>query len=90
MFKILDYCYNITFDYDLGGLLGELSCDLFLDGQPVDPASYADWLKISSSSNDLMESIISFLEMYEKNYGFNFFKTKSCLKTLDIQTLNLK
>ena len=89
MYKILNYCYDLTFDDDLGGLLGELSYNLFSDNLPVDPASYADWLKIASSCNNIVENIVVFLEIYEKNYGFNFSKTKSCLKTIDIQTLNL-
>lgn len=91
MCKILDYCYALTLDNDLGGLLGELSCELFSDDLPVDLAAYSDWLNLVSScgNKSIIEKIVLFLEMYEKNYGFNFSKTKSCLKNIDDKILNL-
>ena len=82
---MLDYCYGIFHEDDVGGMLGALS--LFSDGTPVDLAMYDDWYQISLSSKSFREKILSFLEMYETNYGMDFEKTKAFLLKMTNQEI---
>lgn len=82
-FYILDQCYNQCKEDDLGGILGAISPELWEDGQPADKAIFNDWQKISVSktveANAIVERIYAFLEYYEQEFGFDFFKTKQWL-----------
>lgn len=42
-FYILDQCYEICPENDLGGFLGAISPELWADGRPIDQAVYHDW-----------------------------------------------
>ena len=88
IYKVLDYCYSVCEENDLGGLLGELSPDIFEDGLPADMATYDDWIEVASKHDDLKTAIICFLENYEKVYGFCFYKTKQCLSSIDNKLLD--
>lgn len=80
LLNILEHCYNICKEDDLGGLLGCMSTDVFSDGIPVDCAVYEDWCQIASNEKNIFENAIIFLTIYEERYGFKFIKTKNNLE----------
>jgi len=43
LFYILDQCYEMCQENDLGGFLGMISPEMLEDGKPVDTAVYVDW-----------------------------------------------
>lgn len=69
----------------MGGFLGAISPELWGDGQPIDKAIFNDWQKISNpetvDANNIVERTYVFLEYYEREFGFAFFKTKPWLLT---------
>lgn len=87
-FFILDHCYFINYENDLGGILGAMSPDLMIDGKPMDMAFLINWEKICSSytmcNHTVITQIDSFLEYYETHYGFKFTQTRELLKTKGI------
>lgn len=90
-FYILDQCYFQCEEDDLGGLLGAISPELWADGKPMDMAIFNDWQKKSNpetiDASNIIERTYDFLEYYEKEFGFNFFKTKKCLLTITDKVL---
>lgn len=84
LLNILENCYKICKEDDLGGLLGCMSMDVFSDGIPVDSAVYEDWCQIASNEKNIFENAIIFLTIYEERYGFNFTKTKNNLKKFTV------
>ena len=82
-FYILDECYNQCKTDDLGGFLGAISPELWEDGQPADKAVFNDWQKISKpetvNTHNIVEKAYTFLEYYEKKFGFHFFEAKQWL-----------
>ncbi len=87
-FYILDYCYFINYENDLGGILGVMSPDLLADGKPIDTAVLEYWKKVCpdnpSSDVEIINKVYDFLEFYEDNFGFNFEKTRELIKTSEI------
>lgn len=85
-FYILDQGYSQCQEDDLGGFLGVISPELWADGKPMDKSIYDDWLKISNpdtiDTNNIIERAHSFLEYYEKKFGYNFSQTKQWIKLL--------
>lgn len=83
MFYILDQCFDYFPEESLGGFLGAISPELWEDGQPVDRAILLDWEHISQpetiTKQNIAKKICGFLEHYEKQFGFNFAKTKQQL-----------
>lgn len=82
-FYILDQCYDICLENDLGGFLGSISPELWENGKPIDPAIYNDW-KLQNGGKkideiNIIKIIYDFLEFYEKRFGFNFVQTKNTL-----------
>lgn len=86
MYKILDYCFNnmrdvleknsekteyTEYDY-LAVLLGALSLDVFSDDLPADPAIQEEWDTVALRCSDVLDKILAFLDMYEKDFGFDF------------------
>lgn len=88
-FYILDQCYEQCQEDDLGGLLGAISPEIWEDGQPMDKAMFNDWKEISSpdtvNEQNIMEKAYDFLDYYEKQFGFNFVKTKQWLNMSNSQ-----
>lgn len=84
-FYILDYCYFINYENDLGGILGAMSPDLMVDGMPIDYAFLINWKKFYNpnikNNYDIIIQIDAFLEYYEKEYGFCFKETRKLLKS---------
>lgn len=82
-FYILDQCYEICPENDLGGFLGTISPELWTDGRPIDQAVYYDWKTQNDVSlinrQNITDSILKFLVFYE-NYKYNFSKTKIVLR----------
>lgn len=82
-FYILDQGYNNCKDDDLGGFLGAISPEIWEDGQPIDMAVFNDWKKISNPEatdmGNIVEKTYSFLEDYEREFGYNFFEIKQWL-----------
>lgn len=87
-FYILDHCYFINFEDDLGGILGIMSPDLLVDGKPIDTAVFKYWNDVCpdnpSSDTEFIKKVDDFLEFYEKAFGFNFKKTRELIKTPEI------
>ncbi len=82
-FYILDQCYEQCPEEDLGGLLGVALPETWQDGQPIDKAILNDWKEISNpdtvNEQNIIEKTYGFLDYYEKQFGFNFVKTKQWL-----------
>ena len=82
-FYILEQCYKMCNEDDLGGFLGSISPELWDDGKPMDMAVYNDWqtqnpnIEIQGKSD--LKQIYDFLESYEKKFGYNFLQTKKTL-----------
>ena len=82
-FYILDYCYELCPENDLGGFLGSISPELWECGKPIDMAVYNDWHKKNKnyeiSKENILIKIRDFLGQYEKNFGYDFTATKQLL-----------
>lgn len=82
-FYLLDVCYSLIPEDDLGGLLGAISPLLLEDGRPMDISIYNDWKKMQTrvglTKSNMTKTAYSFLEEYERKYGFDFSKTKCSL-----------
>lgn len=82
-FYLLDMCYNLIPEDDLGGMLGAISPMLWEDGRPMDSSVYNDWKKtltrVEFNRSNIVKTACSFLEEYERKYGFNFSQTKRTL-----------
>lgn len=82
-FYILDQCYDYCQEDDLGGFLGAISPQLWEDGKPIDIAVYKDWKNKTNinvlNNQNIIDSIFSFIDYYERQYGYNFKETKKAL-----------
>lgn len=80
-FRILDQCYALCHENDLGGFLGAISPELWEDGRPMDMAIYNDWQTENRNRDekDILKSIYAFLESYENKFGYDFSETKNIL-----------
>lgn len=78
-FYILDQCYNLCQEDDLGGLLGAISPELWEDGKPIDKGVYDDWQDQNNAaylnSQNIINATLNFLEFYQDKFGFDFSKT---------------
>ena len=87
-FFVLDYCYFINYENDLGGILGAMSPRLMADGRPIDTQFFINWKKLCSSytkeNHAIIMQIDDFLDYYEMHYDFKFPKTRKLLKTNDV------
>lgn len=85
-FYILDQCYDRCQESDLGGFLGLISPELWEDGTPINRAVYNDWKDRnhveSLDDQNIVNAVISFLDYYQKNFGYAFSKTKKLLKSM--------
>ena len=84
LFYILDQCYTLCHEDDLGGFLGAISPELWNDGKPMDMAIYNDWKAqnegVLFDKDNALDQIMAFLTRYEKQFGFDFSETKKTLK----------
>ncbi|MBO5779278.1 MAG: hypothetical protein J6R82_06910 [Clostridia bacterium] len=92
---ILDHCYFASYNFALGGILGELSCDLWEDGSPADTATYEDLIQIIEGVKeyDSVHKALFFLETYSAQTGFDFDSAIAVLKVMSdeqIAELNCK
>ncbi len=82
-FHILDYCYTVCQENDLGGFLGAISPQLWEDSMPIDMAIYNDWSAGCADGDideeNILKKIYDFLDLYEKQFGYNFSETKKIL-----------
>lgn len=77
-FYFLETIYDKTKDNALGGLLGAMNPYVFSDSISADPAIWDDWKlcskKITDSAllttNETYQVMISFLEFYKEEFGF--------------------
>lgn len=87
-FYILDHCYFINFEDDLGGILGIMSPDMLVDGMPIDKAVLEDWNDVCSdypsSDTEFINKVDEFLKFYVDNFGFNFEKTRELIKSPEV------
>ena len=65
-FHILDYCYTVCQENDLGGFLGAISPQLWEDSMPIDMAIYNDW-SAGCADGDIDEENILIFWIYMKN-----------------------
>lgn len=83
LFYVLDQCYEMCQENDLGGFLGMISPEMLEDGYPVDTAVYVDWKSFctnySLNYHNITNVIYDFLKLYEREFGFDFKKTKKIL-----------
>lgn len=88
-----DY-YNRTSNDALGSILGSLSVSTFTDGLPADSAAWLDWNKCVQSLN-LIEPfgqeesyliVLAFVELYQKEFGFDLGWLKDELSYPDSKT----
>lgn len=82
LYYILEYCYFICKEDDLGLFLGAISPELWSDGLPMDLSVYHNWKTICESSeiskDNVLQIGIGFIEAYEKKF-------KECFEqTLDV------
>lgn len=86
LFYILDQCFELCAENDLGGLLGIISPELWQDGRPIDGSVMKDWQQISNpkdvNADNIIDKITLFLCYYEEEFGFHFSDTKRILFTL--------
>lgn len=86
-FYILDQCYEICSEDDLGRLLGIISPELWQDGRPIDEAVLVEWQQKSKmmevNEKNIIDVTIIFLVSYERRYGFDFSCTKHLLSRLN-------
>lgn len=82
-FYILDECWQICHEDDLGGFLGAISPELLTTRMPIDMVYYDEWADFNKGyiidSKDSLKRIYDFLEMFEKQFGFHFTETKKVL-----------
>lgn len=82
-FYILDECWQLCHEDDLGGFLGAISPELLTTRMPIDMVYYYDWAEYNKGyiidSRDSLKRIYDFLEMFEKQFGFHFTETKKVL-----------
>lgn len=89
-FYLLDECYFITHEGDLGGVLGAMSPVLFGgDGMPIDRAYPNYWADACAScgSKNILAQTDSFLTLLEHRFGFHFPETKKLLGQAGIEKL---
>ena len=90
-FYILEQCYEQCQEDDLGGFLGAISPEFWLDGQPMDKAILNEWKEINNldvvNERNIIEKTYTFLEYYEKQFGFKFTKAKQWLTLLSSQSV---
>ncbi|MDE7253970.1 MAG: hypothetical protein K2O32_13650 [Acetatifactor sp.] len=84
-FYILDQGYNPCNNDDLGGFLGMISPEIWGNGLPIDMAVFHDWERFSNPEtvdmNNIKEKTYSFIEYYERQWGFDFSETKQWFLT---------
>ena len=74
-FYILEQCYTLCHEDDLGGFLGAISPELWTDGKQTNNKN----MKLDPES--IVIRIYEFLETYEKKFGYDFSKTKKTLSS---------
>jgi len=86
-FYILDQCYDLCEEDDLGRLLGIISPELWQDGRPIDEAVLEEWKQrnamIEVNDKNIINLTHSFLCYYEQRYGYNFSNTKLVLSKVN-------
>lgn len=91
-FFLLDECYFITHDSDLGGVLGAMSPLLFGgDSMPIDRAYLNYWADACAScdSKNILVQTGSFLTLLSHRFGFTFPETKKLLTQAGIEEIVL-
>ncbi len=83
MLEILKYCYSKTDNEFLNVLLLDIACDIFSQGPISRVSMYYEWLKINQimKTGTLVEKIIYFLEICQKDYDFELEDVIELLKT---------
>lgn len=85
-FYLLDQCYDICKEDDLGMFLGMISPEIWEDGVPPDKAIYDDWKNhiqnITISENNIIKVSLKFLNDYGKELDFIFIKTNKVMDTI--------
>ena len=91
MFYLLsEYYFKNTNSSDLAVLLGSMNPEIFEDSKAVDFAYWEDWKRIlkekeimeSMSIDNLLDSIIAFLEFYQKTFDFKLSEVLEKVKEL--------
>ncbi len=88
VFDLLEKCYWICKEDDLGALLGAMDCRLWSNREPADPAIYDNLMEMYSSTLSFKENVLAFLEMYQIRFGCELKETIALL-TNDQSLINL-
>lgn len=82
-YYILDECWQLCHEDDLGGFLGAISPELLTTRMPIDMVYYYDWADYNKGyiidNRDSLNRIYDFLDKNEKELGFHFQETKKVL-----------
>lgn len=82
MYYVLHQIYFQRKENDLGGFLGMISPELWVDGRPADYAVFDDWrnfFRKGVADAPQYSDIYGFLELYENEFNFDFSLTKKQL-----------
>ena len=83
-FYILDQCYGLYPEDDLGSFLGAVSPELWGDGKPMDKAVYQDWQDRNQmdclNDQNIVKAVLDFLSYYQEKFGLDFSRTKLMLQ----------
>lgn len=85
MFYLLDFCFKINGNDDLGALLGAISPEICKDRFPADAAVFETWMERlperKLDSRQLLPEVIQFLRWYGNEFGFDFTQTLNILES---------
>lgn len=80
-FYVLHQIFEQCKEDNLGGFLGAISPELFLDALPMDRAILMDWMDFNDaetvSKGNIIKRTFDFLNYYEERFGDNFSQAKT-------------
>ena len=80
MVSLLDKYYSLNPVDDLGSIMGDISTNIFIDGEPADSAVKSDWMKSVNNvvGEDLsqldsqrgLEVVLDFVKAFQRDFGY--------------------
>lgn len=84
-FYIMDACYDVCKEDDLGMFLSMISPELWSDGLPADKEMYKDWKKMVQhtevTDENIIEQCLAYLQLYRRSLNLRIPETEQFLKT---------
>lgn len=85
-FYILEQCYEQFQGGEFSAFLSSISPELWEDGMPMNMTVYYDWENRNDTKSlddsNIMSTVYSFLDFYEKQMSYDFSKVKVLLKNM--------